>query len=94
MLVSRGQRPGGGRHGGRADRAAGQRRREHALHVVAVHQRRRVRAHGDLRSRHRPEDRPGAGAEPGAVGHAADARPGAAAGRQHREEDAQHPDGG
>ena len=33
---------GGGRHGGRADRAAGQRRREHALHVVAVHERRHV----------------------------------------------------
>ncbi len=40
------------------------------------------------------EDRPGAGAEPRAVGHAAVARPGAAAGRQHQEEDAQHPDGG
>ena len=34
--LSRRQRAGGGRHGRRADRAAGQRRREHALHVVAV----------------------------------------------------------
>ncbi len=93
VLVSRGQRPGGGRHRGRADRAAGQRRREHALHVVAMHQRRRLRAHRDLRSRHRSEDRPGAGAEPRAVGHAADAVPGAVAGHQHQEEDAQHPHG-
>ena len=42
--LSRRQRPGGGRHRGRADRAAGQRRREHAVHVVAVHQRRHLHA--------------------------------------------------
>ena len=41
-VVSRSQRPGHGRYRGRADRAAGQRRREHAVHVVAMHQRRRV----------------------------------------------------
>ena len=36
---------------GRADRAAGQRRREHALHVVAVHQRRLVQPDGDVQAR-------------------------------------------
>ena len=40
LQLSRRQRPGRRRGRGRADRAAGQRRREHAVHVVAVHQRR------------------------------------------------------
>ena len=62
--LPRGQRPGRGRHRGRADRAAGQRRREHAVHVVAVQQRRLVHPDRDLRARHRPEHGPGAGAEP------------------------------
>ena len=42
--LSRRQRPGRGRHGRRAHRAAGQRRRGHALHVVAIGQRRHVLA--------------------------------------------------
>ena len=36
-FLSRRQRPGSGRHGGRSRRAAGQRRREHDLHVLPVH---------------------------------------------------------
>ena len=44
LPVSRRQRPGGRRDRGRADRAAGQRRREHDVHVVAVHQRRQLHA--------------------------------------------------
>ena len=42
--LSRGQRPDGARHRGRADRAAGQRRRGHDVHVVAMHQRRHLHA--------------------------------------------------
>ncbi len=44
-----------------------------------------------LRDRHRPQHRPGAGAEPRRPGPAAIARPGAAPGRQHQEDLAQHP---
>ena len=62
--LSRRQRPGRGRHRGRADRAAGQRRRGHDVHVVAVHQRRHLHADGHVQARHRPEHGPGAGAEP------------------------------
>ena len=47
--LSGGERQRGGRLGGGADRAASQRRRGHALHVVAMHQRRRLCAHSDLR---------------------------------------------
>ena len=47
--LSRCQRAGGRRHRGRADRAAGQRRARHAVHVVAVRQRRLLHAHRHLR---------------------------------------------
>ena len=69
--LSRRQCPGGGRHGRRADRAAGQRRRGHALHVVADGQRRLLHPHRHLRPRHRPEHGAGDGAEPRDAGHAA-----------------------
>ena len=77
-ILPRRQRPGRGRHRGRADRAAGQRRREHAVHVVAVHQRRHLHAHGHLQARRRPEHGAGAGAEPRVAGRADPARPGQA----------------
>ena len=90
--LPRGQRPGGGRHGRRADRAAGQRRRGHALHVVADGQRRLVHADRHLRHRHRPEHGPGDGAEPRGAGHAAAADRGAEPGDHDPQEDARHPD--
>ena len=46
--VSRRQCRSGGRHRGRADRAAGQRRREHALHVEPMHQRRHLHTDGHV----------------------------------------------
>ncbi len=46
------------RHRGRADRAAGQRRREHAVYVVAVHERRHLHADGHVRPRYRSEHAP------------------------------------
>ena len=46
------------------DRAAGQRRRGHDVHVVAVHQRRHLHADRHVQARRRPEHGPGAGAEP------------------------------
>ena len=90
--LSRRQRPGRGRHRGRSDRAAGQRRREHALHVVAVHQRRHLHAHGDLQERRRPEHGAGAGREPRLAGRADLARPGQAPRRVGEEEIAQRAD--
>ena len=86
------QCPGRRRHRRRADRAAGQRRREHDVHVVAVHQRRHVHADGHLQARRRPEHGPGAGAEPRVAGRADPARPGQAPRRDGQEEVAQHPD--
>ena len=71
LQLPRRQRPGRGRDRGRADRAAGQRRREHDLHVVAVHQRRLLQPDRDLQAGRRPEPGPGAGAEPGQPGPAA-----------------------
>ena len=91
-VLSRRQRPGRRRHRRRADRAAGQRRREHAVHVVAVHQRRHLHADRHLQARRRPEHGPGAGAEPRVAGRADPARPGQAPRRVGQEEVAQHPD--
>ena len=62
--ISRRQRRSRRRHGGRADRGADQRRREHALHVVELDRRRPLHDLGDLRSRHQSRYRAGAGAEP------------------------------
>ena len=69
--LSRGQRPGGGRHRGRPDRAAGQRRAGHALHVSQMGNDGTLHADRHLRHRHRPEHGPGHGAEPRRAGHAA-----------------------
>jgi HAE1 family hydrophobic/amphiphilic exporter-1 len=52
------------RHRGTADRAAGQRRRGHALYAVLQRRRRHLHPDGDLQDRHRPQFRAGAGAEP------------------------------
>ncbi len=91
-LLSRRQRAGRRRHGRRSDRAAGQRRREHDVHVVAVHQRRQLHPDGHVQARRRPEHGPGAGAEPRVAGRADPARPGQAPRRGGEEEVAQHPD--
>ena len=53
-----------GRHGGRADRAAGRWRGRDDVHVVAEQQRRLVHPGRDLRAGHQREHGPGAGAEP------------------------------
>ena len=55
------------RHDRPADRAAGQRRRSHALHGIDQRVRRHLQPDGDLRDRHRPGYRPGPGAEPRAA---------------------------
>ena len=60
-----------------ADRAGGQRRRQHALHDVAIDQRRQHVAGGHLQARHQSRYRAGAGAEPRRDGPAAPARRGA-----------------
>ena len=91
-LLSRRRLAGGGRHRRRADRAAGQRRRGHDVHVVAVHQRRHLHAHGHLQAGHRPEHGPGAGAEPRGHGAAGPARPGQPQRRVGEEEVAQRVD--
>ena len=90
--LSRRQRCGGGRYGGRADRAAGQRCRGHALHVLPDGQRRHLHADGHLRHRHRPEHGPGDGAEPCDVGHAATADRGPEPGDHDPQEDPRHLD--
>ncbi len=79
------------RHRGAADRAAGQRRREHALHAVDLRRRRHLRAHRDVRGRHRSRRGAGAGAEP-PLGRARVAAPGRpVAGRRHQEEEHRDP---
>ena len=62
--LSRGQRHDRGRHRRHADRAGDQRRRAHALHVVAVHERRPDEPGRHVRAGHEPRHGPGAGAEP------------------------------
>ena len=57
-----------------AARAADQRRRGHALHVLAGDRRRRDDADDHVRARHRPRQRAGAGAEPRGAGAAAACR--------------------
>ena len=91
-LLSRRQRPGRGRHRGRAHRAAGQRRREHDVHVLAMHQRRQLHADRHVQARRRPEHRPGAGAEPRFAGPADPAHPGAAPRHRRQQEIVQRAD--
>ena len=83
--LSRRQCRGRGQHRRRADRAAGQRRREHALHVVDFVERRQLFAHGHVRHRHQSRHGPGAGAEPRGDRRAAGAGGSPPAGR-HRQE--------
>ena len=85
------QRADGHRHGRAADRAAGQRRRSHALHGVDQRLRRHLQPDGHVRDRHRPEHRPGAGAEPRAARPGLVAAAGAVAGRQRPEEEHRDP---
>ena len=89
--LPRGQRPGGRRHGGGPHRAAGQRRREHALHVVAEQQRRLVHPGRDLRAGDRPQHGPGPGAEPRRHRPADAARRGQGHRRDRQEAVAGHP---
>ena len=81
--LSRRQPAGHRRDRGHAARAGDQRRREHALHVVAGHRGRRADAHRHLQARHRPRPGAGAGAEPRQPGAAAAARGSAPARRHH-----------
>ena len=90
--AGRGVRPLSGRErrGGRAerrpaDRAAGQRRRQHALHEVDQRRRRQLQAHRDLRARHRSRHQHRQRAEPGQPRRAAAARRGHAPGPDHQE---------
>ena len=94
--LSRRRCRGGRDHGGAADRAADQRRRQRALLPVGQRRRRQLHADRHLRARHRPRHQHGQRAEPGQPGHAAAADEvqragpdgpqeigGAAAGHQH-----------
>ena len=84
--LPRGQRPDRARHRGRADRGAGQRRRGHDVHVVAVHQRRRLQPDRDLQAGHGLRHGPGAGAEPRLAGPAGHPAAGAERGHQRQED--------
>ena len=85
---------GGRRHGGRADRAAGQRHRGHALHVLADGQRRFLYTHRHLRHRHRCEHGARDGAKSSGARDATTADPGSKPGNHHPQEDPRHPDDG
>ena len=89
--LSRGQCTDHRRHSGRADRAAGQRRGENALHGVAEQQRRLVRPRRDFRRGHRSEHGPSAGAEPRCHRPADPARHGQSHRRDRQEAVAGHP---
>ncbi len=81
------------RDGGDADRAADQRRREHALHVLELDRRRPLLDRRHLRHRHQSRHRPGAGAEPRR--HRAAAPAGRRAHhRRHRQQGLARPDDG
>ena len=91
--ISRRQRRGRGQDRRLAARAADQRRRAHALHLVELDGRRPLLDLGDVRSRHQPRHRAGAGAEPRRD------RPAAPAGRRaqhrrHRRQGLARPDDG
>ena len=72
------------------DRAGGQRRRGHALHVLDLLQRRLVPADRHVRRRHRPGQGPGAGAKPPGDRPAPAAAGGPAAGSDRQEAIDQH----
>ena len=73
--LSRREREGRRGNRGHADRAAGQRRREHALHVVAEHERRQHGAQRHLQARHQSRYRAGARAKPRGHRHSRRCRP-------------------
>ena len=77
----------------RADRAADQRRRGHAVHVQPGDLERPAHHHRHLQARHRSRQGAGAGAEPRRDRAAAIAGRSAAQRRRHQEELARHPDG-
>ncbi len=92
-----GHLPGGECHDGPehrrgADRGAGQRRREHDVHVVAMHQRRLVHVDCHLPAGHGHRHGPGAGAEPRLAGAAGHPSAGAERGDQRQEDVAEHDD--
>ena len=93
LPVSRGQRPGGGRDHRRPHRTTGQRRGGHAVHVLAIHQRRPVQPDRHLQERRRSQHGPGAGAEPRQPGPAAAARRHPQDRPDHQEAVARHPAG-
>src|SRR4029453_4482785 len=84
--LPRRERRGGRRDGGDTPRAGDQRRRGHALHVLAEHERRLARAHHHLRARDRSRHRSGPGTEPRSGSGAAAARGSAAHRRDHAQE--------
>ena len=89
--LPRRRRPHRRRVGGRAHRAAGQRRREHDVHVLAGRQRRLVQPQRHLQARRQPEFRPGAGAEPRQPRPAAAAQTWSADRRHHAQAQPRHP---
>ena len=93
LRLSRRQRQGRGRSSGSAHRAAGQRRREHVLHVVVVRQRRLVQSDRYLSERRRLEHGPSHGDQPGESGHSFASRRHQADRRHHPETFARHPHG-
>ena len=84
----------GRRHGRRADRAADQRRRQHALPVVAIDRRRAGDDHRHVQARHRPRYGAGAGPEPRRAGRAEPARGSPPPGRRRAQGAAVLADGG
>ncbi|MCY1171934.1 hypothetical protein D9M73_120590 [compost metagenome] len=78
----------------RADRAGNQRRRQHAVPVVAIDRRRQIDDHRHLQDRHQSRCSAGAGAEPRRGCGAASARGCAAPGRRHAQDQPRLPDGG
>ncbi len=84
--LSRRQRPYRHRHRRAADRAAGERRRRHALHAVLCGLRRDLHADRHVPDRHRSQLRAGAGAEPRLERALVAAAGGAGAGRRRAEE--------
>ncbi len=92
-LLSGRQRRDGGRHHRDADRAGGQRRRQHALHDLAVDQRRQHAAHRHVQGRHQPRYRQRLGAEP-ALGRTAAPAAGRTQPRRHRSQGLARPDAG
>ena len=80
------QRRGGGGDRRAADRSAGDRRRQDALHEVDQRQRRQLHAHRHLRRRHQSRHQQRPGAEPRQPRRAAASRRGQGPGRQHQKE--------